>query len=95
MIGRIACCGDDGFQFSLLGRECVKVGVFFSVGCIDFFESGLRSLHFAHAAFNRFAHGFVGVHLGLLRQVTNFEAGHGNGFAFNFLVDAGHDFQQG
>jgi hypothetical protein len=29
-----------------------------------------------------------------LGQVANFETGHGNGFAFNFLVDAGHDFQQ-
>jgi hypothetical protein len=29
-----------------------------------------------------------------LGQVTNFETGHGNGFAFDLFVDAGHDFQQ-
>ena len=95
VIGRIARCGNDGFQLGLLGGERIEVGVFFSVGCIDFFEASLRRFHFAHAAFNRFAHGFVGVHLGLLGQIPNFESGHGNGFAFNFLVDAGHDFQQG
>ena len=90
----VACCGDDGLEFGLLCSQSIKIGVLFSVGCINFFEACLRRFHFAHATFNGFANSFVGVHLWLLGQVTNFEACHGNGFAFNFLVNAGHDFQQ-
>jgi hypothetical protein len=54
----------------------------------------LAASDFTNALFHSVAHGLVGVKLGLLRQVTNFDARHGNGFALDFLVDAGHDFQE-
>ena len=44
--------------------------------------------------FHRLAHGLVGVELRLLRQVADLQAGHRRGFAFDVVVDAGHDLQQ-
>jgi hypothetical protein len=35
-----------------------------------------------------------GVELRLLRQVADLQAGHRHGFAFDVLVDAGHDLEQ-
>jgi hypothetical protein len=44
VIGGIASRGNDGFEFGLLGGEGVEIGVFFSIGCIDFFEASLCGL---------------------------------------------------
>ena len=95
VLGIRAGGGDDGFQFSLLSSQCVKVGVFSAVGGVHLFQAGLGSEHFAHTAFHGFTHGVGRVELGFLGQVTDVQAGHGNGFALNFLVHTGHDLEQG
>jgi hypothetical protein len=68
----ITCCGNDGLEFGLLCSQRIKIGVFFSVGCINLFEACLRRFHFAHATFNGFANGFVGVHLRFLGADNQF-----------------------
>ena len=95
MVRGVARCGNDGFELGLFCGQGIKVCVFFGVGGVDLLQARLRGLDFPHAAFYGLAHCFIWVHLRLLRQVANFQARHGNGFAFDFGIDAGHDFEQG
>ena len=96
MIGAIVgtCGRNDRFELRLFGGERVKVGVFFGVGGINLFESRLCGLDFTHAAFDGLTHGFFGVELRLLWQVTDFDARHRRGFALDFGVHTRHDFEQ-
>jgi hypothetical protein len=87
--------GDDGFQVVLLGGQLVEVGVGLGVFGVDLVQPLLGRQHTADALFDGFAHGLVGVELRLLRQITDLQAGHGHGLAFDLLVQAGHDLEQG
>ena len=95
VLGVGASGGDDGFEARLLGGQRVKVGVFFGVSGIHRFELGLGGKDCTHARFNAFAHRVLRVELGFLRQVADVQAQHRRGFAFDFLVQTGHDFEQG
>ena len=86
--------GDDGFQIRLLGGQRVKVGVLLGVGGVHLLEAGFGGKHLAHAGLHALAHRVAVVELGLLRQVADLQTGHGNGFALNLGVYAGHDLQQ-
>ncbi len=94
MLRSITSGRNDGFELGLLGGQGVKVCVLFGVGGVHLFQAGLRGLDFAHAAFHGFTHGLLGVHHRFLGQITDFQARHGDGFAFDLFVDAGHDFEQ-
>jgi hypothetical protein len=87
--------GDDGFEVVLLGGQFVEIGVGLGIFGVDLVEPLLGRQHAADALFNGFAHGLVGVELRLLRQVADFQVGHGHGLAFDLLVQAGHDLEQG
>ncbi len=87
--------GNNGFQFGLLGRQLVKVGIGLGVFSIDLIKAFTGGKYLTQAFFHRFTHGMLGVQLGFLRQVANIQARHGNGFAFNLLVNPGHNFKQG
>ena len=89
-----AGAANDGLHLGLLFSQRVKIGVFLTVGGVNFFQTGFGGEHITHAAFNAFAHGLIRVELRLLRQVANVEARHGNGLALKFLVHTRHDFQQ-
>ena len=95
MLGIGAGGSDHGLELALFGRESVEVGVFFGVGGIDFFETLLRVVHLTHGFVDGVTHGVLGVELGLLLQVANGQAGHGDGLALDLLVHPGHDFEQG
>ena len=85
---------DDGFELGLFGREGVEVGVFLGIGRIHLFQARLGGIDLAHAAFDCLTHVLVRVELRLLGQVSDLQARHRSGFAFDFLVDAGHDLEQ-
>ena len=87
--------GEDGFVLGLLGGELVEIGVRLGVGGVDLVELLLRLEHFAQALFDRLAHGLLGIELRLLRQIADVQVRHRHGFAFDVLVHAGHDLQQG
>ena len=86
--------GDDGFEFGLFGGQSVKVRVGFAVGGVDLVQALLGGQRATDAFFHRFTHALLGVELWFLRQVSDLETGHRDGFAFDVLVEAGHDFQQ-
>ena len=94
MLGVGASRGDDGFELGLFGRQRVKVSIFSTIGNVDLFEARLGGKDGAHRLFHRFAHRVLVVELGFLLQVTDAQARHGDGFAFIFLVDPGHDLEQ-
>ena len=87
--------GDHGFELALFCSECVEVGIFFGVGRVDFLQALFGVVDFAHGFVNGVAHGVLGVQLGLLLQVADAQARHGDGLALDLLVHAGHDLQQG
>ena len=90
-----AGAGNDGLHLGLLGGQLVKIGVFFSVGGVNFFQPGFGGVQAAHAGLHTFTHGLLGVQLGLLRQVTDVQTRHRGGFALDLLVHTRHDFEQG
>ena len=95
MLGIGTSGADDGLDLGLLVGQCVEVGVFFTVGGVDFFQARLGLEHIAHAGFHAFPHRLVRVKLRFLRQIADIEARHRNRFAFEFLVDTRHDLEQG
>ena len=86
---------NDGLHLGLLFGERVEISVFFAVSGVDFFQPRFGLEDIAHARFNAFAHGLLGVQLRLLRQITNIQTRHGDGFAFKLLVNTRHDLEQG
>ena len=86
---------NDGFELGLLGSQRVKVGVFGAVGDVDLFQACLGGKDRTHRFLDRFAHRVLGVELGFLLQVANGQPWHGQRFAFELLVHAGHDLEQG
>jgi hypothetical protein len=86
--------GDDGLQLGLLGGQLVKIGIRFGIGCIHLFQALARSEHIAQPFLDRLAHGMRRVQLRLLRQIAYLDARHGNGLAFDLLIDARHDLEQ-
>ena len=91
-IGARGC--NDRLQTRLLGGQRVKVRIGFAIGGVHGIQLRLGRKHSAHTRLNALAHGVAWIQLGLLRQVTNVEARHRRGFAFDFLVKAGHDLEQ-
>lgn len=85
---------NDGFQASLFSGQCVKVCIGLGVGGVHLFQLGLGGKHLAHGLFHAFADCVLRVELRLLGQIADLDAGHRNGFAFDFLVYAGHDLEQ-
>src|SRR5450830_1350088 len=86
--------GDDRFQTRLFGRQRIKISVFFSIGGVHGIQLGLRFKDFTQCALDFLAYGFFRIKLWFLRQITDVQIGHRNGFAFDFLVDASHDLEQ-
>jgi hypothetical protein len=86
---------NDGFQARLLGRQCIEIGIFFGIGGIDSIQLGLRFKDFAQRAFDFLAHGLGGIQLRFLRQIADIQVRHRHGFAFDILVHASHDLEQG
>jgi len=95
VLGIGASRGDHGFQAGLLGGQGVEIGIGLGISGVHLFELGLGGKHFAHGLFHALADGVLVVELGFLGQVADLDPGHGDGFAFDFLVHAGHDLQQG
>ena len=89
------CRGDDRLELSLLGRELVKISIWLSIGRVDLIQA-LTRLHDSSKTFlDRLAHRVLRIELGLLRQVTDVQAGHRHRFALDLLVHTGHDLEQG
>ncbi|BCY23265.1 hypothetical protein OkiPb01551_22270 [Bordetella pertussis] len=86
--------GDDGLQLGLLGRQGIEIRIRLGVGGVDLVKALLGVEDGAQALFHRLAHRMFGVEFGLLRQVADVQPRHGDGFAFDFLVHAGHDLEQ-
>ena len=95
MLGVGAGAADDGLHLGLLFRQRVEIGVFLAIGGVDFLQPRLGLEHIAHAGFDALAHGLVRIELRLLRQVADIEARHRDRLAFKFLVNTGHDLEQG
>ncbi len=87
--------GEDAFQLMLAGGELVEIGVRLGVGGVNLVQLGLRVGDVRHCFLDVAAHRLGRVELRLLLQVADLQAGHRPGFAAEFLVDAGHDAQQG
>ena len=50
--------------------------------------------YFTQPFFYGFTHRVVGIKLGLLGQITDFDAGHRQGFALDIGIHTGHDFKK-
>ena len=87
--------GDDGFQAGLFFGQLVEVRIGFGIRGVDRFELLLCVHHLTQAALDFLAHRLGGVELRLLRQVADVQVGHRRGFAFDVLVEAGHDLEHG
>ena len=89
-----ASCGNDGFQLGLLRGQLVKVRIRLGVLGVHLVQPLLGREHAADALLHRLAHRQRRIHLRLLRQVADVQAGHGHGLALDVLVQARHDLQQ-
>ena len=87
--------GNLRLELGLLRGELVEVGVGLAVFRVDLVESLLRRERAADAFLDGLAHGLLRIHHRLLRQVADLQTGHGRRLAFDVLVDAGHDLEQG
>ncbi|OQC01850.1 MAG: hypothetical protein BWX79_02870 [Alphaproteobacteria bacterium ADurb.Bin100] len=94
VFGGVSRGGNDGLQLGLFGRQRFEIGIFLGVSRVDLVQALLRRLDLSHATFNGLPHGLVRIHLGLLRQVSDLQARHGDGFALDLLVQSGHDLEQ-
>ena len=85
---------DDRLQLGLFGRQRVEIGVLVGIGGVHLVQPLLGRLDFAQTAFHRLANRLFRVKLRLLRQVSDLDARHRNGFALDLFVDTGHDLEQ-
>ena len=86
--------GDQRLELVLLGGQRVEVGIGLGVGGVHLVQALLGREHAADALLDRLAHGLAGLELRLLRQKADLQVRHRRGFAFDVLVEAGHDLQQ-
>ena len=88
---------DGLLQLGLLGQQFVHALVVHRLGesHADLVETVQQGANLGNPLLDNFAHGLVGVQLGLLRQVANADARLGPGLAVMLGVDAGHDAQNG
>ena len=89
----VGCC-EERLELRLFGGDLVEVGVGFGVGRVDLVEARDRVGDVAYRLFDVAAHVFGGVELRLLRQKADLDARLRARFAFELLVDAGHDLEQ-
>src|SRR5476651_1159329 len=84
----------DGFELGLFSGQFVEVGIFFSVSRVDLVQARLGVLDHADRFLDHFTHGLGRVQDRFLWQVADVQVRHRTGFALEFSVNAGHDFQQ-
>ncbi len=82
------------FELGLFGGQLVEVGIRIGVGGIDLVEARLGVLDHADRFLDHFTDGLARVQLRFLGQVADVQVRHRAGFAVEFVIDAGHDFQQ-
>ena len=87
--------GEDRLEPLLLGGELVEIGAFLGIGRVDLLELLLRLEDLADAFLDALAHGFLRIELGLLREKADLDVGLRARLAVKFVVDAGHDAQDG
>ena len=92
---RVATGGvDDGFVLGLLGGELVEIRIGFGVSGVNLVELFLCRGDIAERFFHRLAHGFFGIKLRLLRQITHPQIRHRLSIAVVLGIHACHDFEQ-
>jgi len=82
-------------QLGLLGEQGVEIGIRLGKGVADGVEAVYQVLDLAHAVLDVAAHVLGRIQLGLLGQKADLDPRLRPGLAFEFLVDASHDAQQG
>ena len=95
MLGIAPSGSQHSLVFGLFGSQLVEISVGFGVSGINFIQLFFRLDNIAQTGLDFFAYGFFRLKLRLLRQIADFNTGHGHGIAFNVAVNAGHNLEQG
>ena len=86
---------NNGFKTSLFSSQGIKVSIRFRVGVIYRIELFLRLHHFAHTFFDRLTNRHIRIERWFLRQVTDVDPRHRDGFPFDIRIDTRHDLKEG